>query len=343
MTVRIRAKSAFTLVELLVVIAIIGILVGLLLPAVQAAREAARRMSCSNNLKQMGLAMHNYHDTFRAFPSAQYYCRSDMPCTGVRNTWKQGWFWSASLLPFMEQGNIFNNLRMDLDMFHPTNALIVRNNIGSFGCPSDASRKEFSRPEGAVPGSGPEHDVQLATTSYIVNGGAFNNSFISPYETTNALSSNSSYRNGVFGRDSGVKIGGISDGTSNTIMLGETISYDFLWDPVLYGRYQAAPSRTACCTLGAARHGNRRLNPPLTANNTVKRESFGSYHTGGAQMTFADGSVHFISENIDNSSRQQSAATNADLYDKANNGADFRTFQRLFSINDGYVLGEWGQ
>lgn len=341
MRVRFKSRAAFTLVELLVVIAIIGILVGLLLPAVQAAREAARRMSCSNNLKQLGLAMHNYHDTFRSFPSAQYYCRSDMPCTGARSTWKQGWFWSASLFPFMEQGNIYNNLRMDLDMFHPTNVPIVRINVGSFACPSDASRQEFSRPEGAVAGSGPQHDVQLATTSYIVSGGAFNNSFTSPYETQTALSSNTSYRNGVFGRDSGVKIGGITDGTSNTILLGETISYAFTWDPVLYGRYQAA-SRTACCTLGAARHGNRRLNPPLTASNVIKRESFASFHVGGAQMTFADGSVHFLSENIDNSSRQSNAATNNDLYDKANGGADFRTFQRLFSINDGYVLGEWG-
>ncbi|MCA9190394.1 MAG: DUF1559 domain-containing protein [Planctomycetales bacterium] len=334
-------RPAFTLVELLVVIAIIGILVGLLLPAVQAAREAARRMSCSNNLKQLGLAMLNYHDTFRSFPSAQYYCRSDMQCTGSRNTWKQGWFWSASVFPFMEQGNIFKSLRMDLDIFHPTNSAIVKINVASFACPSDASRQEFSRPEAANPGNGPEHDVQLATTSYIVNGGAFNNSFISPYETTNALSSNTTYRNGVFGRDSSIKIGSITDGTSNTIMLGETISYNFLWDPVLYGRYQATPSKTACCTLGAARHGNRRLNPPLTANNTVKRESFGSYHVGGAQMCFGDGSVHFISENIDNSSRQSNATTNSDLYDQANNGADFRTFQRLFSINDSYVVGPW--
>lgn len=338
MSMQSKTRVGFTLVELLVVIAIIGILVGLLLPAVQAAREAARRMSCSNNLKQFGLAMHNYHDTFKSFPSAQYYCRSDRPCTASRDTWKQGWFWSVSVMPFMEQGNMFNQLRTDLDMFHPINSVLVKTNLPSFGCPSDASRKEFSRPEGAVPGRGPEHDVQLATTSYIVNGGAHNNSFLSPYEPNGTVAN---YRNGVFSRDSGVKLGDISDGTSNTIMLGETISYDFLWDPVLYGRYQATPSKTACCTLGACRHGNRRLNPPRNAGNVVLRESFASFHVGGAQFTFSDGSVHFLSENIDNSSRQFSAATQSDLFDSANGGRDFRTWQRLFARNDGFVLGEW--
>lgn len=173
-----KKSGGFTLVELLVVIAIIGVLVGLLLPAVQAAREAARRMQCSNNLKQLGLALHNYHDTHNKFPSAQYFCRSDMPCTTGRPTWKQGWFWSASVLPFMEQGNMFASLRMDLDLFHPLNFNLVATNLPSFGCPSDASRQLFSRPEGAVPGRGPEHDVVFATTSYVVSGGAFNDSFV---------------------------------------------------------------------------------------------------------------------------------------------------------------------
>lgn len=338
---RVTTKArGFTLVELLVVIAIIGILVGLLLPAVQAAREAARRMSCSNNLKQFGLAMHNYHDTHGKFPSAQYYCRSDIPCDGNRSSWKQGWFWSASVLPFIEQGNMYNQLRMDLDLFNPVNFNLVATNLPNFGCPSDASRKEFSRPEGAVPGSGPEHDVVFGTTSYVVSGGAFNNSFI--HAAAPGGSNDATWRNGCFARDSGVKFGDISDGTSNTILLGETISYNFLWDPVLYGRHQAG-SKTACCTLGAARHGNRRLNPPLNSSNVVKREGFASFHVGGAQFTFGDGSVHFISENIDNTSRQRTGATQNDLFDRANGNADFRTFQRLFARNDGLVLGEWGE
>lgn len=146
----------------------------------------------------------------------------------------------------------------------------------------------------------------------------------------------------MFARDSGVNLRDVTDGTSNTIMVGETISYNFLWDPVLYGRHQAG-SKTACCTLGGARHGNRRLNPPLTAGDVVKREGFASFHKGGAQFTFGDGSVHFVSENIDNTSRQRTAATQNDLFDQANNGADFRTYQRLFARNDGTVLGNWGE
>ncbi|MCA9128526.1 MAG: DUF1559 domain-containing protein [Planctomycetales bacterium] len=336
-----RRFRGFTLVELLVVIAIIGILVGLLLPAVQAAREAARRMQCSNNLKQFALAMHNYQSTYNKFPSAQYYCRSDIPCTTARASWKQGWFWSASVLPFIEQGNMFNQLRMDLDLFDPINFPLVATNLPMFGCPSDSSRQPFSRPEGASPGNGqPEHEVVFATSSYVASGGAFNNSFI--HAGAPSGSSDNTWRNGVFARDSGVDFRDISDGTSNTIMLGETISYNFLWDPVVYGRHQAG-SKTACCTLGAARHGNRRLNPPLTASNVVKREGFASFHVGGAQFAFADGSVHFISENIENTSRQRNGNTQNDLYDSANGGADFRTFQRLFARNDGLVLGDWGE
>ncbi len=323
----------FTLVELLVVIAIIGVLVGLLLPAVQAAREAARRMSCSNNLKQIALSLHNYNDTYRKFPSGQYFCKTDRPCTsGDRTTWLQGWSWTASILPFIEQGNVANQLNYGLDMYHPVNLPTIRNPIAIFQCPSDATR----RPE--VPPSGVTSDTRrIATSNYCGNGGSFSESFQS-----NMISgaNDQNWTNGVLRRDSKHTFTDITDGTSNTILVGEVTHYNFTWDPTMYGMWDP-PSGTACCTLSMVRHGNQRLNPPPTATQIVKREGFHSLHTGGAQFAFCDGSVRFVSQNIDFSNRQRSTATQNDLFDSARGGADYGTYQRLFSRNDGLVLGDF--
>lgn len=323
-----RQRRAFTLIELLVVIAIIAILIALLLPAVQQAREAARRTQCKNNLKQIGLAMHNYHDVHRCLPAAQYFCRTQ-PCNG-RQPLGPGWFWSYSILPFMDQSPVFNQFDVDLLLNHPINVGTISNNIPAFGCPSDASRRLHIPPFG--PGNATA-GLRLATTSYAVNGGAFHDSF-----THRDVSE--TWKNGVFARDSRIKFRDITDGTSNTIMAGETISYDFNWDPSLYGMFNV-PSGKACCTYSSARHGNRPLNPAKSSPNTIKREGFSSFHEGGAQFVLCDGAVRFVSENIDTSSRQRNGTTINDLFDQANNGADFRTYQRLFARNDGYVLGEF--
>src|SRR5215813_2046814 len=111
---RVRRRSGFTLIELLVVIAIIAVLIGLLLPAVQQAREAARRSQCKNNLKQMGLAMHNYHDVYQCFPPGYlgYPAGNGGSCATINNTTQrgQGWGWGAFLLPYLDQGNLYNLL-----------------------------------------------------------------------------------------------------------------------------------------------------------------------------------------------------------------------------------------
>jgi|694.fasta_scaffold28579_3 prepilin-type N-terminal cleavage/methylation domain-containing protein/prepilin-type processing-associated H-X9-DG protein len=327
----VRIQKGFTLVELLVVIAIIGILVGLLLPAVQAAREAARRMSCSNNLKQISLSLHNYHDTYNKFPSGQYFCKPGGTCVN-RPDWLQGWGWSASILPFIEQGNLGRQLDYGRNLYDPVNIQIVRTPMPIFQCPSDATR----RPE--VPPSGIASDPRrIATSNYCGNGGSFSNSFES---NSLASATDQNWTNGVLRRDSKHKFADISDGTSNTILIGEVTHYNFTWDPTMYGHYDP-PSGTACCTLALVRHGNQRLNPPPSANNVIKREGFHSLHTGGAQFTFCDGSVHFISQNIDFSNRQRTTATQNDLFDSANGGRDYGVYQRLFSRNDGQVIGEF--
>lgn len=323
-------RDGFTLVELLVVIAIIGILVGLLLPAVQAAREAARRMSCSNNLKQIGLALHNYHDTNNKFPAGQYYCRRDITCTGARSTWLQGWSWTASILPYIEQGNVGKALNYGLNLYDPINLPIIRTPVPIFHCPSDATRKEL------IPPSGVATDTRLiATSNYCGNGGSFSNSFNSDIDTS-VNPRNANWLNGVLRRDSSHGFRDITDGTSNTILVGEVTHYNFTWDPSMYGMWDP-PSGTACCTLSMVRHGNQRLNPPPTATQLIKREGFHSLHTGGAQFTYCDGSVHFVSQSVDFTNRQFASFPN-DPFDAANNGAGYGVYQRLFSRNDGMVM-----
>jgi prepilin-type N-terminal cleavage/methylation domain-containing protein len=254
---RLWREKGFTLVELLVVIAIIGILVGLLLPAVQAAREAARRMQCSNNLKQIGLALHNYNDVYKKFPSGQYYCRRDIVCNNQRATWLQGWGWSASILPFIEQGNISNALNYGLNMYDPVNVPIIQTPVGIFQCPSDGTRKPVQAPSNSA--TAPE---RIATSNYCGNGGSFSNSFVSHVETGSGYTPD--WANGIMRRDSDHSFRDITDGTSNTILVGEVRHWNFTWDPTMYGHFDP-PSRTACCTLALVRHGNQRLNPPRTA------------------------------------------------------------------------------
>lgn len=323
-----RCGRGYTLIELLVVVAILAVLLALLLPAVQQAREAARRTQCKSNVRQIALALHNYHDTFNIFPSGQYYCKANTPCTASAH-FADGWGWTASLLPFIDQGPLFNGFNFDLAMRNPWHVKLLATPLPLFQCPSDVTRKAQLPP--TVNTFLPE---RFATANYVGNGGSFNNSFEAP-----SVARDERLTNGLLGRDSARRIREIIDGASNTVIAGETIHYDFSWDPTLYGHFFLP--RQACCTLKLVRNGNRRLNPAPTATTDEKREGFASQHEGGAHFAMADGSVRFVSENIDNSSRQWTAATSADPFDQANGGADYRTYQRLFSRNDGLATGEF--
>jgi prepilin-type N-terminal cleavage/methylation domain-containing protein len=205
-----RRRSGFTLIELLVVIAIIGVLIGLLLPAVQAAREAARRAQCVNNLKQLGLAVANYHDQFGVYPPA---------ASGGMYGVYMNYTGYSFILPFLEQTGAYNAFNCDLNLVgpvpyfgwsHPGNSTGYALQFSVFLCPSNA--KEVV---GSTVGSGGAawETNRAATTDYLFNGGA--NRFVMPGFGESSLS-------GPFGFDTATRVASIGDGTSNTFLVGES-------------------------------------------------------------------------------------------------------------------------
>lgn len=219
-----HGRRGFTLVELLVVIAIIGILVGLLLPAVQAAREAARRVQCQNNLKQIGLALQNYHGTYRAFPNSGV--------LGVGGPVRQlpyHYTWCFAILPFMEQQPIYDATNKLLPVWGQD---VVKTRIGAFQCPSDSG---FTKPS---------ETWDIAVTNYAGSEGFhwWNNAFLGSWYNppfTNDLGETADF-SGLFtiGRDFAIR--DVVDGTSNTVVVAETDSQGFKFGTGLWDR----PSRS---------------------------------------------------------------------------------------------------
>ncbi|MCA8988282.1 MAG: DUF1559 domain-containing protein [Planctomycetaceae bacterium] len=338
---RSQLRSAFTLIELLVVIAIIAILVALLLPAVQQAREAARRSSCKNNLKQLGLAMHNYHDTHRVLPP----CYVDMRGSSGNNWAAVGdddghWSWSAMLLPFMELGTVYDTLGVGntpASTAMAANTQTFQQYQESFNCPSDGGK-----PKVHSPGTDPGYaiDIQpgdvntgLPITNYVV---ANNSRDVRINRATNP-NDGSTGANGAFFRDNRTNFADLTDGTSNTILAGER-AWRLNGVRMSAGTFMAVRDNTNVGPTAAdngpawnqglmtiAGSSAFPINTPLTGANTSRSQAFSSRHQGGAQFVLGDGSVRFISENID------LATTNA---------VD-SIYERLIAIDDGDVVGEF--
>lgn len=323
-------SRGFTLVELLVVIAIIGVLIALLLPAVQQAREAARRMSCSNNLKNLGLSLHNYHDVHNSFPIGhQYQGHFD----GDPNSEKggTGFGWAIGILEFIEQGNQFDRF----DPRYPagentitSNRTVCQTPLEIFACPSDTKPKQQT--DGAI--------VDSATSSYQGAGTSYDG--WSNHKVTQ--SANRKRFNGVFGRTNrGFETGfkDIVDGTTNTIMIAET-----RWDMDNNGRNR---SRIYCgkdivdyaqgATNALMVNGQWAMNWTQPEGNPQPHRTAGSKHPGGAQFCFVDGSVKFISETIQHTA---TAWNSSNPFDTNNGGANYGAYQRMFSIEDKLVFSQ---
>jgi len=315
---RSNAQRGFTLVELLVVIAIIGVLVALLLPAVQAAREAARRMSCASNLKNIGLAMQNYHDVSLAFPIG-----ITNPTPNVTTVVNSQWTWPTRLLPFLEQGGLYQQLNVGIgtvplptDPASPLRNLVMMP-IKIYMCPSDAA-----------------------------NAKPFND-FLSGYPKLNYPAGKPMVMWRDIEQDSGLanrstRMVDVTDGTSNTFMCGERavaklntfISMGGIW-PTQVGSnnaytFDANPPNQSYPAAGLTASGQC-CNSANDPNNI--RGSATSMHPNGLQFVFVDGSVKFISNNIDSRRCTPNMSCIA--------AGTWSVYSRLYYRNDGVPVGDF--
>ncbi|APZ94220.1 DUF1559 domain-containing protein [Fuerstiella marisgermanici] len=316
-----KLRPGFTLIELLVVIAIIAILIALLLPAVQQAREAARRTQCKNNLKQIGLALHNYHDIYNTFPPG-YTARNVTASDPVTAETGQGYAWSFAILPQLELGNLSaaidtNNNAVELNNL----AIAATSTLSAFLCPSDSAPLQFD----VVDGTGAT--ISLPSSNYpgILGYGSV---------TMNAGSGT-----GVFFRNSSIRLRDITDGTSNTICVGErkhehkfktgmpAVAANSTWYAAIpgvtrpggmSGMMASMTEGSGSMILGHVGQTMGMMQMHSNPNQTNHIVHFSSQHVGGVQFVLCDGSVHFLSENV-----------------------DYDTFRHLGERADGEVLGEF--
>jgi prepilin-type N-terminal cleavage/methylation domain-containing protein len=317
------ARKGFTLIELLVVIAIIAILVALLLPAVQQAREAARRSTCKNNIRQLGLALHNYHDVANRFPPPGIHNRDGHGASATSSSWGPSWILMS--LPYFEQANLYQQYNFSLDRTRDgSNRAVVEVEIPALKCPSDSEYK--------VPWS---NTASYARGNYAANCGAGNAFARTDFGIRRERGPFH------FGRAYGARISDIEDGTSNTILLGEIIAGYNSGDVRGAWAYPSGvhfsggePSyndpRVLLRPNGNALDNDMRDRPSrcsadnddrqmrCTSGGSRASQTARSRHVGGVHVCLADGSTRFISENI-----------------------DFQTWLWLLAQSDGNPIGEF--
>ncbi|MGL4594267.1 MAG: DUF1559 domain-containing protein [Thermoguttaceae bacterium] len=310
-----HTRFAFTLVELLVVIAIIGVLIGLLLPAVQAAREAARRMNCASNLRQHGIAIHNYHDTHNSFPAGQIAGTKVNSCTNFG--------WGALILPFLEQGNLGASLDFGGSIISGAdtngigisgNALLGGTILSAFICPSNPDRQMISNDDFWTSGSAgwgspysraPSHYSGVCSETFLDNFGkneGGNGRFGILIGANQIVDSSWN----VTGYDPApiISFASVTDGTSNTMMVAEAASYETI-NPKYYANGQwisgANIFRKTTSPINykpTCEHFNV-VEPWKCDKCSAYSHDMRSWHPSGAHGLYADASVHFLGQTID--------------------------------------------
>jgi prepilin-type N-terminal cleavage/methylation domain-containing protein len=310
-----RRREGFTLIELLVVIAIIGVLIALLLPAVQAARAAARRIQCTNNLKQLGLAMHNYHQAIGTFPIGRTGIRrpaGDPGYPGDVNGANHRRTWAWMVLPYIEQGNLYQAVNFSLPFNHSSQTTALRVLAASYVCPSDPNMVLLDT------GGFPSYKA-----NYMANWGnmhfdqaAANNPYNGPVPPKPVP-----FLGAPFGLDYSYGVQDISDGTSNTLLMSEVIISRFNgtaqdhrgdvfnddWNCTMFMAYTTPNSKlpdqvTTYCVYPFL------SNPPCNKSSPAYNAAR-SYHAGGVNALVSDGSVKFFKETINGSTWRALAST----------------------------------
>lgn len=364
MRLRSKDRIGFTLIELLVVIAIIAVLIALLLPAVQQAREAARRTQCKNNLKQLGLAWHNYHDAYSTFPPGFVSKAWPSPASNGITTEKGIWSWGVFILPYLEQAPMYNLLQpgtISLDANLAAGGaqlLALTTPLAAFQCASDTgpALNDFNRAYAPAGNATWANDLGTYDRRATSNG-----TDRIPIAKSNYVAISDSNDSGtpcwlptaygpplgIVGANSNKGIRDITDGASNTLIIGERA---FILKGLAIGAgnalgfgmtsdngaaYMGSYARSALAIHGIPYWGINQV----VSNPSHQTRSFSSNHTGGVQFLMGDGAVRFISDNIDYKTITLTPA----LGTGSHSGTTYEksTLQYLMTIANGEVVGEF--
>jgi len=314
-----RPQSGFTLIELLVVIAIIAILVALLLPAVQQAREAARRSQCKNNLKQIGVALHNYHDTHGVLPPAS------TPSSRF-STDRATWSWAVMILPNIDQAPLYDQLQPNSPdslleaLSDPTRVRLMQTIIDGYLCPSDPGPALNNLRPLDLTGA----NVEVGRANYVGNMGV----------------DQSSPTEGLFYYNSNVRFRDVTDGLSNTFAMGER-AHGTIKSTAPYGSamwpgstlFPCGPGGLPTdCTIGQYGNVSYDLQTGIAADGSgiyLAFWGFSSMHAGGVHFLLADGAVHFVNESVES------------RIGNATDSTTWGTYQKLGGRNDGELPGDF--